>query len=148
PGFHAEVVAAEPMIQHPVAIAFDPDGRLFVAEMRGYMPDTEGWGENKPTGRVSILEDTDGDGRTDNATVFIDKIVLPRAIGFAGGGVLVGTPPKLLFCRDLNHDGRAETTEMLANDFGVIENPENSANGLVYNLDNWIYCANWNKRLR
>src|SRR5690242_13214454 len=42
PGFRAEVVAAEPMVEHPVAMAFDPDGQLFVAEMRGYMPDTEG----------------------------------------------------------------------------------------------------------
>src|SRR3954466_1793326 len=79
PGFRAEVVAAEPMVQHPVAMAFDPDGRLFVAKMRGYMPDTEGWGENKPVGRVSILEDTDGDGRMNKSTVFLDTLVLPRA---------------------------------------------------------------------
>src|SRR5438874_12487523 len=70
PGFRAEVVAAEPMVQHPVAMAFDPDGRLFVAEMRGYMPDTEGWGENKPVGRISMLQDTDDDGRMDKSTVF------------------------------------------------------------------------------
>jgi mono/diheme cytochrome c family protein len=148
PGFRAEVVAAEPMVQHPVAMAFDPDGKLYVAEMRGYMPDVDGWGENKPTGRISILEDTDGDGRMDKSTVFLDKIVLPRAVGFANGGVLVGTPPKLLFCRDLNGDGRCDTTELLANDFGVIENPENSANGLLWNLDNWIYDANYTKRFR
>jgi glucose/arabinose dehydrogenase/mono/diheme cytochrome c family protein len=148
PGFRAEVVAAEPMVEHPVAIAFDPDGRLFVAEMRGYMPDTEGWGESKPTGRISILQDTDGDGRMDRSTVFLDKLVLPRAVGFARDGVLVGTPPKLLFCRDLDGDGRADSVETIASDFGIVENPENSANGLLFNLDNWIYCANYEKRIR
>jgi mono/diheme cytochrome c family protein len=112
------------------------------------MPDTEGWGENKPTGRVSILEDTDGDGRMDKSTVFLDKLVLPRAVGFAGGGVLIGTPPKLLFCPDTDGDGRADSVQTLVTDFGLVENPENSANGLLYNLDNWIYCANYEKRIR
>src|SRR5437867_3961126 len=60
PGFRVEVVAAEPMVEHPVAIAFDPDGRLWVAEMRAYMPNFEGKGEDRPIGRISVLEDTDG----------------------------------------------------------------------------------------
>src|SRR5919106_686017 len=80
PGFRAQVVASEPMVEHPVHIAFDPDGRMWVAEMRAYMPDTEGWGENKPIGRVSVLEDIDGDGRMDKSTVYADQLVLPRAV--------------------------------------------------------------------
>src|SRR5678815_261580 len=54
-GLVAQVVASEPLVQHPVAISFDADGRLWVVEMRNYMPDTSGWGETKPTGRISIL---------------------------------------------------------------------------------------------
>lgn len=147
-GFRAEVVAAEPMIEHPVAIAFDPDGRLFVAEMRNYMPDVDGWREEKPTGRVSVLEDIDGDGRMDKSTVFLDKLVLPRAVGFANGGVLIGSPPKLLFCKDNDGDAKADIVETVATDFGIVENPENSANGLIYNLDNWIYNADYTRRMR
>src|SRR5206468_1938766 len=60
----------------------------------------------------------------------------------------VGSPPKLLFCRDVDGDGKADTVEALADDFGLVGNPENSANGLLYNLDNWIYCADYPKRIR
>src|SRR4051812_49703985 len=90
-GVRAEVVACEPLVEHPVAIAWDARGRLWVAEMRGYMPDLNGSGELKPIGRVSVLEDVDGDGRMDKSTVFLDKLVLPRAVALAGDGVLVGT---------------------------------------------------------
>src|SRR4051794_37537309 len=57
PGFRVELVAAEPLVESPVAMAFDADGRLFVVEMRGFMPNAEGRGEDAPTGRVSVLED-------------------------------------------------------------------------------------------
>jgi putative membrane-bound dehydrogenase-like protein len=146
-GLRAEVVASEPMVQHPVAIAWDPDGRLFVAEMRNYMPDLYGSQELKPTGRISILEDTNHDGRMDKSTVFLDHLVLPRAIGFAYDGVLVGTPPNLLFCRDTNHDGKCDEQQIIATNFGVPENPENFANGLLHNIDNQIYNADHTQRL-
>jgi hypothetical protein len=84
----------------------------------------------------------------DKSTVFLDKLVLPRAVGFARNGVLVGSPSRLLFCRDTDGDGRADSVTTVANDFGIVENPENSANGLIYNLDNWIYCADYEKRIR
>src|SRR4051812_14542519 len=51
PGFHAELVASEPLVGHPVAIQFDPDGRMWVCEMRGFMPNLDGIGEEKPVGR-------------------------------------------------------------------------------------------------
>src|SRR4051812_32240753 len=62
PGFKIQTVAHEPDVQAPIALQFDPDGRIWVLEMRGFMPNMEGIGEDKPVGRVSILEDTDGDG--------------------------------------------------------------------------------------
>ncbi|MGB7158054.1 MAG: PVC-type heme-binding CxxCH protein [Tepidisphaeraceae bacterium] len=148
PGFRAQVVASEPMVEHPVHVAFDPDGRMWVAEMRAYMPDTEGWGESKPLGRVSVLEDTDGDGRMDKSTVFAEQLVLPRAVGFAGDGVLIASPPNLFFCRDTDGDGKADTRETLLTDAGTVGNPENSFNGLLYNLDNWVYNANYEQRMR
>ena len=148
PGLRVEIVAAEPMVEHPVFVTFDADGRMWVAEMRGYMPNVIGWGEEKPTGRVSVLEDTDGDGRMDRKTVFLDKLVLPRAIGFVKDGVLIGAPPNLLLCRDLDGDLKSDEQRVIDANFAVVNNPENFANGLLHHLDNWIYNADHDKRLR
>ena len=63
PGFHVEIVAAEPLVLDPIAMMFAPDGRLWVIEMRGYMPNIDGKGEDAPVGSIAVLEDTDGDGR-------------------------------------------------------------------------------------
>jgi glucose/arabinose dehydrogenase len=84
PGFRVELVAAEPLVEDPVAIDFGPDGRIWVVEMRGYMHDVDGRGEDLPNGRVVVLEDTDGDGRMDTSTVFLDGIVMPRSISGSG----------------------------------------------------------------
>lgn len=70
PGFKIQLVAAEPMIQAPVVVTFDEDGRLWVVEMRGFMPTIDGEGEEKPVGRISVLEDKNGDGTMDHSTVF------------------------------------------------------------------------------
>ncbi|MEO6436641.1 MAG: PVC-type heme-binding CxxCH protein [Tepidisphaeraceae bacterium] len=149
PGFRAEVVAAEPMVQHPVAMTFDADGRIWVCEMRGYMPNPQGSGEEAPAGRVSILEDTNGDGRMDKSTLFMDKLVLPRAIAIVRDGALVAVPPNLFFCRDTNGDGTADEKTIVAPDFGdPRQNPEHQANGLVLGLDNWLHNANYGRRLR
>src|SRR5262245_35107619 len=57
PGIRLEIAASEPLVEEPVAIAFGTDGRLWVVEMRGYMPDVDGAGEDAPTGRVVVLSD-------------------------------------------------------------------------------------------
>jgi len=80
PGYRIELVASEPMVQAPVAIQFDGQGRLWVVEMRGFMRDIDRKDEKKPDGRVSVLEDTDGDGVMDRSTVFAGDLVLPQAI--------------------------------------------------------------------
>ncbi len=148
PGLHAEVVAAEPMVQHPVAMEFGPDGKLWVCEMRGYMPDPEGHGEDKPVGRISVLEDTDGDGVMDKSTVFLDNLIMPRAISLVRDGILIAAPPKLLFCRDTNHDNVCDEQTIVATDYGDGIQPEHQANGLMYGLDNWLYNADFPRRYR
>jgi len=104
PGFRIELVAAEPLVEDPVAAAWDADGRLWTAEMRAYMHDAEGTGENQGIDRVVVLEDVNGDGRMDRSTVFLDGLVMPRSIIHLEGGVIIAEPPRLWFCQDTTGD--------------------------------------------
>lgn len=145
PGYKIELVASEPLIQVPTILQFDPAGRLWVVEMRGFMATPEGAGETNPVGRISILEDSDGDGRTDKHKVFLDGLVMPRALLLVNGGALVCEPPKLWFYPVVN-DQPGERV-LVAADFardadptlGKRMNPEHSGNSLLLAMDNWIY---------
>ncbi|MDB6109790.1 MAG: dehydrogenase [Pedosphaera sp.] len=148
PGFRVELVASEPMVEDPVAMAFDPDGRMWVVEMRGYMPNVDGKDEDQPIGRIVVLEDTDGDGKPDKRTIFADGLVMPRGICLVRDGVLVAEPPKLWFMRDTDGDGKADEKTEVAKDYGNRTSIEHTANGLVWSLDNWIYSANYTFRFR
>src|SRR5690606_10758167 len=88
PGFRVELIASEPLIHDPISMAFGPDGRLWVVEMSGYMRDLEATGVRDPIGKIVVLTDTDGDGRMDQRSVFLDGLVLVRTIALIDGGVL------------------------------------------------------------
>ncbi|MBN8247598.1 MAG: hypothetical protein J0L84_09160, partial [Verrucomicrobia bacterium] len=156
PGFAAELVAAEPLVRSPVAAQFDGDGRLWVVEMTGYMQDAEGSTETEPSGAVVLLEDTDHDGRMDRRTVFLDGLVMPRALLLTGGGAVVAEPPNLWFARDTDGDGRADEKVLVGSNYapqndpklGAKSNPEHASNGLLWARDNWVYSANHTERMR
>ncbi|MEE2895468.1 MAG: PVC-type heme-binding CxxCH protein [Planctomycetota bacterium] len=148
PGHRIELVAAEPMIGDPVQAVFDAAGDLWVCEMRGYMPNADGTGEEAPIGRIVRLRDVDGDGAMDESVVFLDHLVLPRAIAPAFDGLLVVEPPNLLFCRDTDGDGVADETQVLVSGFGGIENPEHAGNGLRYGIDNWYETSQHGQSFR
>lgn len=149
PGYRLELVAAEPLVQDPVAIDFDADGRMWVVEMRAYMPNVEGEGEEAPIGRIVVLQDTDDDGRMDDRTVYLDSLVLPRAVEVLEHGVLVATPPYLWFTQDTDGDLVADVRRVVRDDYGDPEsNPEHNANGLVWGMDNWIHNANYGGEFR
>ena len=106
PGYHAELVAKEPLVVDPIAIDFDADGRLWVLEMQGFMSEPNGANTREPVNDVAVLEDTNDDGVMDKRTVFADKLVLPRALKVLGKdkGVLVGEPPNLWLMKDTDGD--------------------------------------------
>ncbi len=146
PGFKVQLVAAEPMVQEPVALSFDADGRLWVVEMRGFMPDIDGKGETLPTGRISILEDTNGDGMMDKSTIYLDSLVMPRSLGLIKSGALVAHSKALWLTQDLDGDLQADSQILLDSTYARNGLPEHSDNGLLLNTDNWYY--NVKSRLR
>ncbi len=149
PGFKMELFASEPMIECPVAISWDDQGRAYVVEMRGYMHDVSALGEDQPNGVISILEDTDGDGKADKKTVFAEGLIMPRAVMCVNGGALVGEPPGLYFMKDTDGDGKADVKELVDSAYGTRGGqPEHLANSPTWTLDNWIYNANHVTRYR
>jgi glucose/arabinose dehydrogenase len=135
-------VASEPLIQEPVALDWDTEGRLWAVEMPGFMANITGSNEHEPIGRVVVLEDTNDDGRMDKRTVFADGLVLARSLKILDRGVLVGEPPNVWLMRDTNGDLRMDTKELVTNQYGRFEgDPQNNANGFYWGLDNRMYTA-------
>ncbi len=137
-GFQAELVAAEPLLESPVAIDWDGSGRLWVVEMNGYPLGMDGKG--KPGGRVRVLEDTNGDGRYDKSTLFADGLNFPTGLLTWRDGVLITAAPEILFLKDSDGDGKADVKEVLFSGF-FEGNLQLRVNGLRWGLDNQVYCA-------
>ena len=142
PGYRVELVASEPLIQEPVAIDWDTDGRLWAVEMPGFMANITGSNEHDPIGRVVVLEDLNRDGRMDKRTVFADGLVLARSLKVLDRGVLVAEPPNVWLMRDTDGDLRMDTKELVTNRYGRREgDPQNNANGFDWALDNRMHTA-------
>lgn len=140
-GFSIQLAAAEPLVEDPVLINFDEKGRMWVVEMRAYMPNIDGTGEDEPIGRVSYLEDENNDGQFDKRTTYADSLVLPRALYFYQDGVLIAESIPLWFYQDTNGDGKGDKRTLVDSTYGGNGLPEHSANGLLLGLDNWLYNA-------
>jgi putative membrane-bound dehydrogenase-like protein len=139
PGFEIELVAAEPLVQSPIAFAWGPDGKLWVVEMGDYPLGVDGKG--KPGGRIKYLEDTNGDGKYVKATLFLDGLSFPTGVMPWGRGVIVTCAPEIFYAEDTDGDGKADVRRPLFVGFNP-GNPQHRVNGLVWGLDNWVYCAN------
>tara|TARA_R110000851_G_scaffold19791_4_gene60404 strand:+ start:132 stop:2372 length:2241 start_codon:yes stop_codon:yes gene_type:complete len=143
-GFELEMVASEPLLTAPVAIDFDTKGRIWVAEMAGFMVNLEGDGEDLPSGSIKILEDLDNDGIIDHSKTFLDSLVMPRALALVYGGLLYAESPNLYFVEI--KDDKPVNRVLVDSLYATVGNPEHQPNGLMMNLDNWIYNAKSNFR--
>jgi putative membrane-bound dehydrogenase-like protein len=138
-GLRVELVAAEPLIQSPVAIDFGADGKLWVCEMRDYPTGIDGnW---KPGGVIKVLEDRDRDGRYETATNFLEGLPFPTGLMAWRKGVIVCAAPDVIYAEDTDGDGKADLRRVLFQGFAT-ENYQARVNGLAYGLDNWVYGAN------
>lgn len=144
--FKIETIASEPLIEAPVAMTFDNQGRVWVMEMPDYMPNIHGSDEDIPRGRIVILEDQDSNGRMDHSKVFLEKLSQPRAMALVYGGLLYAEAPNLWFV-EIEND--LPVNKVLVDSlYAVGGNVEHQPNGLMMNLDNWIYNAKCSYRYR
>ncbi len=132
----AKLFASEPEISKPLCLAWDHQGRLWIAESSDY-PNNKRPGQ-PGNDRIKICEDTDGDGKADKFTVFADGLNIPTSITFANGGAIVLQAPDLLFLKDADGDGKAEIKKTLFSGWGTSDTHAGPSN-LKYGLDNWIY---------
>jgi len=166
PGFRIEIVASEPWIADPTAIAFDAAGRIIVCELHGYNLDGHydiqelnkagvldeqvrripanraaiERAESETHGTVKLLEDRDGDGRVDAATVWANDLPAAYGVVAARGGAIVTCAPDIVFLADRDGDGTAEVRETLFTGFSAGELWTRISNPRL-GPDNWIYVA-------
>ncbi|MEE3370916.1 MAG: PVC-type heme-binding CxxCH protein [Planctomycetota bacterium] len=139
PDFRIELVAAEPLVQDPVAIAFDAAGRLFVAEYPEFnqyrFPPAR-----RRRGKIKRLRDKDGDGKFDVASL-VAEVPFPTGLIPHRDGLLVAAAPDLLFFPDRDDDGTADEKQVVLTGFGRDFAGGGIFNSLRWGLDNQIHMA-------
>ncbi|MFO1482740.1 MAG: PVC-type heme-binding CxxCH protein [Verrucomicrobiaceae bacterium] len=116
PGYTLELVAASPLVTHPIMGCLDDKGRLFVGDGVGVNWNKKQLEENPPN-RVLMLEDTDKDGSFDKSTIFADKMTFPQGACWLNGSLYVGSPPSLWKLTDTDNDGVADKREEIVTGF-------------------------------
>jgi putative membrane-bound dehydrogenase-like protein len=139
PGFRVELMASEPLVLDPIAFEWGADAKLWVVEMGDYPLGIDGKG--KPGGVVRVLEDSNGDGRYDKSTTFLDGLPFPTAVVPWRKGVIVGCAPDIFYAEDTNGDGKADVRRVLFTGF-TEGNQQHRINGFDFGLDGWVYGAN------
>ena len=148
-GFKLNLVASEPIINEPVVIEWDANGRLYVVEMNTYMQDIDGKNQRDAMSRVVRFEDTNGDGNYDKHTVFIDWLVLPRML-------LTTTKDKVIVretdtfdlysYEDTDGDGKADEKELVFKGGRRGGNLEHQPSGMRSNATQWHDRGRANRR--
>ena len=138
-GFHVEVVAAEPLVRDPVAVDFDEHGRMFVCEL----PEYNGYAieDFDEDGFIRMLEDKDGDGRFETSTIFADDLDYPTAVACWDGGIFVGAAPDLLYLKDTDGDGKADSRKVIFTGFGKDKAGEAHLNSFRWGFDNRFHFS-------
>ena len=138
PDFNINLVASEPLIEKAISMDWDPKGRLWIAETPEYPFRKDR--SRAPYDRISILEDTHGDGRMDKKTVFYEGLDLVTSMVLYRDGVIVSQAPYIIRLRDTKGKGKADVKEILYRGFGT-----NDTHAVVSNLrwgfDGWIYAT-------
>ena len=138
-GFKLEIAASEPQVRDPIALCFDERGRMFVCEMIDY---SEMRDVTPHLGRISMLEDVDGDGHFEKSQVFADDLPWPTGLIWVNGGLYVGATPDIWRFEDRDGDGKAEVREKVFTGFGTglkMLNVQGLMNSFQWGQDNRVH---------
>jgi len=146
-GFRMELLAAEPLVTDPVAMAYDEDGKAYVAEMLDYpYTDKKHHRANQenptdqPIGRIRLLIDSTGTGKFDKSTIFADGLSWPTGIACWKGGVFVAATPDIWYFKDTQGTGKADVRIKVFTGFRKF-NVQAVMNNLIWGLDHKVYGA-------
>ncbi len=135
-GFAVDLVAAEPDLHQPVALAVDHRGRLWVLEARTY-PVRAPEGEGRDS--IVVFEDRDADGTHETRTVFLEGLNLASGLAVGHGGVWVGAAPRLLFVPDADDDLVPDAEPEVVLDGWGYEDTHETLNSFTWGPDGWLY---------
>src|SRR5437867_3006094 len=138
PGFKATLFAGEPDVVQPIAFCIDDRGRLWVVEGMDY-PKRRAEGEGRD--RILIFEDTDGDGKFNKRSVFMDRQSLISGIEVGFGGVWIGAAPHLMFVpvKDWDNPKPAGEARILLDGWDYKADTHETLNTFTWGPDGWLY---------
>ncbi len=134
-GFKMDLVAAEPLVTDPIAVAIDENLRMYVVEMNGYSENRD-----EKLSKIRVLDDKEGDGKYETSKIFVDKLHWPTAIACWDGGIIVADAPDILWFKDTNGDDVPDQRKVLFTGFGLT-NVQGLINSFNWGLDNRYYCS-------
>ncbi|MBC7854878.1 MAG: sorbosone dehydrogenase [Pirellulaceae bacterium] len=135
-GMEVNLYAADPLLAKPIQMNFDAQGRLWVASSEVYPQVKPG---QKPTDKILVLEDEDGDGKAGNATVFADGLLIPTGVvPDHNGGCYVANSTELLHLADTNGDGKPDQRKVILSGFGT-EDTHHLLHTLRWGPDGCLY---------
>ncbi|TXT36559.1 MAG: membrane-bound dehydrogenase domain-containing protein, partial [Planctomycetota bacterium] len=134
-GFEVNLFAADPLIHKPIQMNFDPQGRLWIAASEVYPQIAPG---QKANDKILVLEDTDGDGRSDKTTIFADGLLIPTGVEPGDGGAYIAASTELLHLKDTDGDGKADESRVVLSGFGT-EDTHHILHTLRWGPDGMLY---------
>jgi glucose/arabinose dehydrogenase len=138
PGMRIDLIAAEPLVIDPVALAFDENRQMYVVEDRGYPDPVEG-GSTTTLGRVALLKDTNGDGVYDKRTEFATGLTYPNGLMPWKGGVFVTCSPDIYYLKDTDNDGIADIRKIVLTGFFATQTAQiRMSHPTFKNFSRWI----------
>jgi putative heme-binding domain-containing protein len=138
PGFEIQLFASEPDIDKPINMTFDAKGRMWVTQSFEYpFPSSPG---AKSTDRLTILEDTDHDGKADRFTEVADTLNIPVGVLPVKDGVVAFSVPNVYKFIDANHDGKPESKSKMLGPFGFTDT-HGMVSNFVRGYDGWVYAC-------